>query len=168
MTTLTPGAAYVDTTELPVLDHLGFLCRVALDGDATGGALSIVEERGALGCMTPQHVHAREAETFVVLDGALEGWCDGQSQLVEAGSLIHLPAGREHAFRIVSATAHFYTIISPAGFERFFPATGRAVAQPFDGELPVPGPVPPDAAAALQQVLTPLGCTITGPPPFPE
>ncbi len=167
MTTLTSGATYVDSSALPVLDHLGFLCRVVLDGGATGEAFSLVEERGVLGCMTPQHVHEREAETFVVLEGALEGWCEGERLLVEAGSVLHLPARKEHAFRVASSSAHFYTLISPAGFDRFFSATGRVVAQTFDGELPTPTPIPPGAAEALQRVLTPLGCTITGPPPFP-
>ena len=46
------------------------------------------------------HVHTKEAETFVVIDGALEGWCGGRSNMVEAGSLIHLPAGSEHAFKV--------------------------------------------------------------------
>lgn len=167
MTNLTlSGATYVDPSSLPVIDHLDMLCRVVLGGDDTDGAFSIVEERARLGCMTPRHVHGRESETFIVLDGALEGWFEGSTQLVEAGQLIHLPAGREHAFRIASDTAHFYTLISPAGFESFFPASGRVLAQPFEGELPLPGPVPPEGVAALQQALTPLGCTIVGPPPF--
>jgi quercetin dioxygenase-like cupin family protein len=163
-TQITPRAVGAD--KVPVVDHLSFLCRTLLTGADTGGVLSVVEERGRLGCMTPRHVHDREAETFVVLDGALEGWCEGVSHVLEGGSLIHLPAGREHAFRVVSATAHFYTVITPAGFESFFTATGVPTEEPFDGELPVPAPVPPDAVAALQEVLTPLGCTITGPPPF--
>jgi hypothetical protein len=57
-------------------------------------------------------------------------------------------------------------LITPSGFETFFTATGTPLDQPFDGELPVPKPVPPEAVAALQAVLTPLGCTVTGPPPF--
>lgn len=166
MTTLRTGATHVDTDTVPVLNHIDMLCRVVLDGAATDGALALVEERARLGCATPRHVHDREAETFVVLDGALEGWCEGELRLVEAGDLIHLPAGREHAFRVASATAHFYTLITPAGFESFFRDTGRVLQQEFSGELPVPEPVPPEAAAALQQVLAPLGCTITGPPPF--
>lgn len=155
-----------DAADLPVLDHLSFLCRTPLTAAETAGSFSIVEERGQIGCMTPRHVHDREAETFIVLDGALEGWCDGQLQLVEAGSMLHLPAKLEHAFRVASATAHFYTLITPAGFEAFFAATGTPVVASFDGELPVPGPVPPEAVARLQAVLDPLGCTITGPPPF--
>ena len=166
MTSLTAQPLHVDADDVPVFDHLSFLCRTMLAGQATGGTLAVVEERGRLGCMTPRHIHDREAETFVVLDGALEGWCDGELQVVEAGSLLHLPAQREHAFRVVSETAHFYTIITPAGFEAFFSTTGTPVEQAFQGELPVPGPVPPEAVAALAAVLTPLGCTITGPPPF--
>lgn len=166
MTNLMTGSPVHAPAGAPVLDHIDMLCRVVLSGEDTAGAYSIVEERARLGAMTPQHVHAREAETFVVLDGALEGWCDGRSTLVEAGTMIHLPAGLEHAFRIASDTAHFYTLITPAGFEAFFAATGRVLAQPFDGELPVPGPVPPEAVAQLQEILTPLGVTITGPPPF--
>jgi quercetin dioxygenase-like cupin family protein len=155
MTNLATEPKHVAAGELPVLDHLSFLCRTVLAGEASGGAFSLVEERGRAGCMTPRHVHAREAETFIVLDGALEGWCEGTLRLVEAGSLLHLPAGREHAFRVASGTAHFYTLITPAGFESFFAATGTPTNEPFDGELPVPGPVPPDAVAALQEVHDP-------------
>jgi quercetin dioxygenase-like cupin family protein len=64
--------------------------------------------------MTPRHVHAREAETFIVLDGAPEGWCEGQVRLVEAGQLIRLPANREHAYRVASDRAHYYVLITPA------------------------------------------------------
>lgn len=90
----------------------------------------------------------------------------GAFSLVEAGSLIHLPPRREHAFRIASETAHFYNLVTPGGFEAFIRATSTPAAQPFDGELPLPGPMPPGAVGRLQEVLTPLGCTITGPPPF--
>lgn len=159
-------ATFGDSSTRQVYDHLGMLCRVIADSAMTNGAFSIVEERARLGCLTPRHVHQREAETFLVLDGALEGWADGTTQLVEAGNLIHLPAGQEHAFRIASDTAHFLTLISPGGFETFFEDTGTPLPQSFDGDLPVPGPIGPEAAAALQDVLAPLGCTITGPPPF--
>jgi quercetin dioxygenase-like cupin family protein len=152
--------------ETDVLEHVGMACRVVLSGEATGGSYSIVEERARLGAMTPRHRHGREAETFMVLDGALEGWCEGVTTLVEAGTMIHLPAGLEHAFRIASETARFYTLITPAGFEEFFVASGRRWPHPFEGELPVPGPLTEAEAKALQDILTPLGVEITGPPPF--
>ncbi len=165
MTVLEPSAV-VAPCDTPVYDHVNMLCRIVLMGEQTGGAFSLIEERAALGAMTPQHRHGKEAETFIVLDGALEGWCEGQTSVVEAGSLIHLPAGKDHAFRVVSATAHFYTRITPAGFESFFRESGTLLTQAFEGELPVPGPLPLEAVARLQAILDPLGCTITGPPPF--
>lgn len=149
-----------------IYDHIDMLCRIVLTGTDTGGAFSIVEERAALGAITPQHVHTREAETFIVLEGALEGWCEGRTTLVEAGSMIHLPPGQQHAFRVASPSARFYTLITPSGFETFFADTGTPLAQAFEGDLPIPGPKTPEQMTHLQQVLEPLGVTITGPPPF--
>src|SRR4051794_25894839 len=89
--------------------------------------------------MTPRHVHAREAETFIVVDGALEGWCEGQVSLIEAGQLIHLPANREHAYRVVSDRAHYYLLITPADFEKFFLATGYRARPAVRGRVAGPG-----------------------------
>lgn len=164
MTTLHPALAEPHTVD--VLDHLDFLCRIMVRGEDTGGSLAIVEERGRMGCMSPRHVHEREAETFVVLDGALEGWCAGSSQLVEAGSMLHLPPAREHAFRVASSSAHFLVVITPAGFEKFFEDTGAVVDLDFDGPLPDPRPVPPEAVERLVAALARYGCAMTGPPPF--
>ncbi len=167
VTNLTAGeATHVDPASVPVLNHLGFLCRVVLPGEATAGSFSVIEERARLGCMTSRHVHAREAETVLVLDGAREGWYEGQLSLVEAGHMIYLPANREHAFRVASDHAHFYILVTPAGFERFFPATGTVLDQPFEGELPIPEPITPEKISKRVAVLTPLGVSVTGPPPF--
>lgn len=155
-----------DAATRQVYDHLGALCRIVLDGRATGGALSVVEERARQHYMTPRHLHEREAETFVVLDGELEGWAAGDVQRVAAGNLIHLPAGIEHAFRVTSPTAHFLTLVTPAGFEEFFVRSGVPLSEPFDGELPWPGPLSAEQGARLQEILAPLGCSLTGPPPF--
>ncbi|MDQ6649450.1 MAG: hypothetical protein M3Z02_04965 [Actinomycetota bacterium] len=96
----------------------------------------------------------------------MEGWAAGSISRVTEGNLIYLPANLEHAFRIVSPSAHFLTLITPSGFETFFEDSGVPLQQDFAGELPIPGPLTQEAGAALQAILTPLGCTITGPPPF--
>jgi len=67
---------------------------------------------------------------------------------VVAGPLIHLPAGREHAFWVMPDRAHSYVLIAPAGFETFFPATGTVLDQPFEGELPVWDRCPPSELQA--------------------
>jgi hypothetical protein len=94
------------------------------------------------------------------------GGARGKVSRVEAGQLIHLPADREHAYRVVSDRAHYYLLIMPAGFETFFQEAGTVLDQQFEGELPIPGPVSPEKVSELVAVLTPLGASITGPPPF--
>ena len=111
-------------------------------------------------------MHAREAETFIVLEGALEAWSESGLHLVEAGQLVHLPAGQEHAFRVASEEAHFYTLVSPAGFEGFFHETGVPTDAAFTASRPVRGPRTPVVAAALAAGAAHYGCTVLGPPPF--
>lgn len=168
MSNLTAGeAAHVDPSNASTVDHYGILARVALPGEVTGSSFAVVEQRGRLGFMTPRHLHTRESETFIVLEGALEGWCEGKSVMVEAGQILHLPPNREHAFRVASERAHHYVLMAPAGFEEFFPATGIALDRAsFDGDLPVQEPVPPETVDMLAAWLAPRGASITGPPPF--
>jgi hypothetical protein len=81
----------------------------------------------------------------------------GASQPCEAGQLIRLPADREHAYRVVSDRAHYYLLITPAGFDTFFQEAGTVLDQQFEGELPIPGPVSQEKVSELVAVLTPLG-----------
>lgn len=165
--TIEPQHAVLAPQDAPVYDHLNMLTRIVLDGRDTGGVFSIVEERAAFGAMTPKHVHQRESETFIVLEGALEVWHEGRSTFVEAGSMMFLPMGREHAFRVAAQTAHYYNLITRAGFERLFSEFGTLTSSPFHGTLPTPGPPSADDMTRLEGILEALGCSITGPPPFP-
>jgi quercetin dioxygenase-like cupin family protein len=168
MSSLTAGeVVHVDPSALSTIDHIGILARVVLPGEVTGGNFAVVEQRGRLGFMTPRHLHTSESETFIVLEGALEGWCEGKSILVEAGQVLHLPANREHAFRVASDRAHHYIVVSPGGFEEFYPATGTVLDRSaFDEAPPLQGPVSPEKVDELAAWLAPRGASITGPPPF--
>jgi quercetin dioxygenase-like cupin family protein len=145
-------------------DHLGLRLRLSLTGQDTGGSLALLEHVGRRGTGTPLHRHTREAETFIVLDGDLDGWSDEDHTVLSAGDTLFLPAGSEHAFRVRSDTARFLVLITPAGFEQFIVTTGTP-SEP-DAELPpVPGPPPPEAVERLAQILSKYGVSITGPPP---
>ncbi len=147
-------------------DHLGLRLRVRLTGEDTAGSLALIEHVGKQGAGSPLHRHTREAETFVVLDGALDGWSDGEHTDVSAGDSLYLPTGTEHAYRIRSDTARFLLLLTPAGFDRFFMTDGTP-SDPGSELPPVPGPPPPEAVERLAQVLSEYGVTITGPPPTP-
>jgi quercetin dioxygenase-like cupin family protein len=145
-------------------DHLGLRLRMRLTGQDTAGNLALIEHAGRGGTGSPLHRHTREAETFFVLDGSLDGWSDNNHTIVSAGDTLYLPAGSEHAYQVRSPTARFLLLLTPAGFEQFFIADGTP-SHP-DAELPpVPGPPPPEAVERLGQILDNYGVTIIGPPP---
>ena len=57
------------------ISALGSTYTTKTDGEATGGAYSLVEEE-LWGDPTPLHLHTREEEAFYVLSGRLAVWVD--------------------------------------------------------------------------------------------
>ena len=96
--------------------------RFMIDGEATGGAFSMVEHPlppRALGA--PLHTHRNEDEYSYVLEGRV-GLQLGED-VVEAGprELVFKPRGIQHAFwNAGDAPARLLEIISPSGFENYF------------------------------------------------
>lgn len=97
-------------------------------GEATGGALSIVEHPMEPRRLVPPHVHEAEDELSYVLEGTF-GVRIGQLE-AEAGpgSYIYKPKGILHTFwNPTNSPARMIELIFPAGFERFFEAVGPMV-----------------------------------------
>ncbi|MCA9290825.1 MAG: cupin domain-containing protein [Phycisphaerales bacterium] len=123
-----------------VLDVGGIRTIVKLDGAQTGGAFSLAEVVVRPGEGPPPHRHAREEETFIVVDGVLRVTCDGVERDVPAGSVAVLPRGSVHAFtNATTVPVRFLVLITPAGFEGYFDAMNA---------LAVRGAFTPDAAIA--------------------
>jgi quercetin dioxygenase-like cupin family protein len=105
-----------------VVHLLALGVRFMIDGDATGGAFSLVEHPlppRALG--SPVHTHRNEDEYSYVLEGRV-GVQLGE-EVIEAGpgDLVFKPRGVAHAFwNAGDEPARLLEIISPAGFENYF------------------------------------------------
>lgn len=138
-----------------------------LDGDATGGALSIVEHPFAVGALVPPHIHTREDEISIVLEGEIGFRSEDQEVVLGPGGYILKPRNEVHAmWNAGSVPARMIEIITPAGFEEFFrefvditdrgpidPATMGAMAERYG--LPFAQPAwLPDVIARYN--LTPL------------
>ena len=94
-----------------------FLVKAAADN--TGGAFTVIEERDPLD--TPRHVHAREDELFIVLEGEHVFEIGDREFTAGPGAVVFAPRGVPHAHRrMVARTGRFLTLTSPAGFESFF------------------------------------------------
>jgi quercetin dioxygenase-like cupin family protein len=142
---------------------LGALSRVRLSGEQTGGAFSLRENLARRGNASPVHVHDRDDETFLVLDGELRVFAGEDDDTAGPGTVAVLPRRLRHAYVVTSATARFLVLHAPAGFERF----AAEVGQPAEAlTLPPPPARPPDPAA-LAEAAARHGITILAPPPQP-
>lgn len=167
--TLAPAAAMLASiacaTPRPVATdwHMGALMLWHVTAAETGGLLSLGEVVVRRGLEPPMHVHAREDETWFVLDGTVI-FQRGQERLrTTAGDVVLLPRGVPHGFAVQTPTAHMVHVYTPGGIEQAF----RALSVPApDSELP-PAPLgPPDAATLrrLTEVYGHYGVTFVGPP----
>jgi quercetin dioxygenase-like cupin family protein len=135
----------------------GSVLRIVLDGQQTGGQLTVLRTRVAAGGGAPRHVHTDEDEIFLLLDGAGVFWVDAARYEVGAGGVVVLPRGRPHAYQITSATADVLTCCTPAGIEGFF----RALGHDLDTPLPPGWTLDP---AALRCEAARYGIAMLGPP----
>lgn len=102
-----------------LLDGIGVIFKI--DGVDTGGALSIVEHPFEVGALVPPHVHTKEDEFSIVLEGEI-GFRSGDNEVVLGpGGYIVKPRNEVHAmWNAGKVPARMIEVISPAGFEEFF------------------------------------------------
>jgi quercetin dioxygenase-like cupin family protein len=92
-----------------------------IDGADTGGALSVVEHPFEVGALVRPHVHTREDEISIVLEGEIGFRSEDQEVVLKPGGYIIKPRNQVHAMWNAGSTpARMIEIISPAGFEGFF------------------------------------------------
>ncbi|HEY8869445.1 MAG TPA: cupin domain-containing protein [Candidatus Limnocylindrales bacterium] len=113
-----------------------------VEGEWTGGAVSIVEHPVPAGAFALPHTHSKEDEISYVLDGTLGAEIDGEEMTIQAGQYLLKPRGLKHAFwNPTDKPARIIEVIAPAGLERFFRTMGTL--------RPVPGTEDFDTAMAL-------------------
>ncbi len=98
-------------------------------GDATDGALAVVEHPFPVGALVPPHLHTREDEYSIVTEGEI-GFRSGDREVVlGVGGYITKPRGELHAmWNAGSVPGRMIEIISPAGFEEFFREVSELIA----------------------------------------
>ena len=109
-----------------------------IDGEDTGGALSIVEHPFAVGALVPPHIHTLEDEYSIVLEGEIGFRSEDQEVVLGPGGYIVKPRGEVHAMWNAGKTpARMIEVISPAGFERFFREMTdmTAIGRPDPGDV---------------------------------
>jgi quercetin dioxygenase-like cupin family protein len=156
---MTLGAYFAAAGEHQQLAWMGgSTLEVLVDSAVSNGQVLIMQSGTARGSGVPVHVHQREDEIFLLLDGALTVWVGDQRRELSNGGVAFLPKGVPHTYFVTSQAATILEVIAPGGLEQAFREAG------WDLRTPPPGDwaCTPDAVATA---MAKVGCTILGPPP---
>ena len=128
--------------------------------EETEGAFVLFEDRMVRGKTTPLHVHPREDETFIILQGEILVHVEGTEHRVGPGGVAVVPRGARHAFLVISEVARVLMLKAPGSGWAFF----REVSEPASAETD-PGRTDWDRLRAAAE-RHPDIIQILGPPPF--
>ncbi|MEZ5080517.1 MAG: cupin domain-containing protein [Thermoleophilia bacterium] len=142
-------AFVASTATAPRFPFLGHDFAELASGAATGGAICVHEIVQRAGEEPPLHIHRREDEVFYVLEGQMTFHVGDRTLEAPGGTLVFLPRGVPHGFRVHDDEARVLQICAPGGVDVFFAGWG-------DRALDVPA-----MSAALEE----FGVEIVGPPP---
>jgi mannose-6-phosphate isomerase-like protein (cupin superfamily) len=93
---------------------------IRASAETTGGSMTVLEEVPPL-VDTPLHVHEREDELFLSLDGEHVIEVGGQEHRIGPGDTVFAPRGVPHAQRrVVPGEGRLLVVTSPGGLEGFF------------------------------------------------
>ncbi len=117
----------------------GALAEIKLTGAESGGAMTVVEVTEPPGAEAPLHVHHREDEAFVVLDGEVTLEVGGASVVARAGDVGYGPRDVPHRYTVGPDGCRMLFVCTPAGFEGLVrdmsePAPERALPPPSRDE----------------------------------
>lgn len=126
------------------------------DGPATGGQLTVLEGRAERGDASPVHVHTRDDEAFLLLEGEMTVWVGDRRVQLHPGGVGFLPRNIPHAFRF-DAPSRALILTTPAGQEEFFRAAGWDLSVPRPDNWTI-------STDALREAAAGHGTQIVGPP----
>jgi quercetin dioxygenase-like cupin family protein len=127
------------------------------DGESTGGAFALVDEKATRGESVPLHRHD-DMESLYVLEGELTVFLDDVGARLTAGGFAHVPAGTVHGFRIESESARYLLLTTPRHGDFYRAIT---VPGPRDGSPPLE----PIQGAQITQAARDYGIERVGPLP---
>ena len=108
---------------------------VKISAEDTGGIYTLMEDNLKIGFKLGLHLHRWHAETFYILEGAVNFYVDGDWMLAESGACVHVPPGIPHAVDLPEgATARMLMIFQPSGFDQYLAELGRMSDADFEDQ----------------------------------
>ncbi len=126
---------------------MGDVYRFLATGEETEGRYAAFEALVPPGSGPPPHVHSREEESFLVLEGEMTFYLGDERLVAPPGTFLNMPIGSRHCFRNEGTSpARMIITIVPAGLEQMFFEVGQPVAA---DATTAPKPTPAEIAALL-------------------
>ena len=126
---------------------VGDVYRFLATGADTNGQYALWEALVPPGGGPPPHVHSREEEGFLILDGEITFIIDGKRVVAKAGTFANMPVGTPHSFRNeTDRPARMLITVAPAGLEDMFFEVGVPLAEGATDAAP---PSPDDIESLL-------------------
>ncbi|MAT14098.1 MAG: cupin [Planctomyces sp.] len=108
---------------------VGDVYRFLATGAETAGKYASFEAIVPPGSGPPPHIHSREEESFLVLEGEMTFYLGEERIVAEAGTFLNMPIGSLHRFKNESEKmARMIISVAPAGIEEMFFEVGQPLA----------------------------------------
>jgi quercetin dioxygenase-like cupin family protein len=119
-----------------VLHAFGEEITILLDGERTGGKLTMWTEITPPGGGPPPHYHLNEDETFHILEGRVAFLMNGKWHEVGPGGAAYMSRGVVHTFKNVGdQPSRMLITANPSGFEKFFAHCAEEFAKPAGPDM---------------------------------
>ena len=126
---------------------VGDVYRFLATGDDTNGKYAMWEAIVPPGGGPPPHIHSREEEAFLVLEGEITFHVGEKRIVAKAGTFANMPVGTAHSFKNeTDQQAKMIITVAPAGLEQMFFEAGLPMEQ---GATAAPKPVPAEIEKLL-------------------
>ena len=126
---------------------VGDVYRFLATGEETDGKYATFEAIIPPGSGPPPHIHSREEESFLVLEGEMTFQLGDERFTAGEGTFLNMPVGSLHCFKNESdKTACLLISVAPAGLEKMFFEVGT----PLNGDATV---APPPNEAEIKKLL---------------
>jgi quercetin dioxygenase-like cupin family protein len=126
---------------------VGDVYRFLATGEETDGKYATFEAIVPPGSGPPPHIHSREEESFLVLEGEMTFQLGEERFVAGEGTFLNMPVGSLHCFKNESnKTARLLISLAPAGLEEMFFEAGQRLDD--DAET-----APPPSQADIEKLL---------------
>ena len=126
MMTMTHPPTLRKPTEGHTITVVGDIYRFLATGDETDGKYAMFDAIVPPGGGPPPHIHSREEESFLILEGEITFTVGDKQIVATSGTFANMPVGSLHSFKnATEKPASIIITVAPAGLEKMFLEVGQ-------------------------------------------